>query len=95
MHKTTGEIKPVLAWRAVKIILASVETRLGEWTLTPAKNATQAVQRAQARMQALLAEGTPKALGALRTFWSDLWEGIASRSPDPVPASAPWQLAVS
>ena len=95
VHQRSGEIKPVLAWRGVKVVLASVETRLGEWTLTSVKHAALAVQRAQARMHALLFDGTPHALGALavRTFWSKLWEGIASRSTEPPPTSAPWQLA--
>ncbi len=101
-HKKTGEIKPVLAWRAVKTVLASITTRLGEWTMAPRKNLAHAVQLAQARLLVQLDEGSPAQLGvlAVRAFWSAMWDGVALKGAEPpppesLPAPLPWLLATA
>lgn len=76
--KTTGEIKPVYAWRSLKSVIASVKTRLKEWMLVPTKHAESAIERLKKRQQDQLEAGSQASLGALavREFWGELWDGL-------------------
>jgi hypothetical protein len=96
VNASTGELKPKLAWRSVQTILASIQTRLGEWTLAPKKQQQTAIYLAEQRFLANAEEGTPVQLGvlAVRGFWSALWDGMAALPPEPT-AQPLWQLAVA
>lgn len=106
IDKSTGEIKPVLAWRSVKTVLAEVKTRVKEWMLVPAKSAAVALKLLEQRTQAQFNEGSRKQLGvlAVRAFWSNLWEALSPERPVAVRAVSggaladldpplPWRLA--
>jgi hypothetical protein len=97
IDKTTGEVKPVLAWRSVKTVLAEIKTRLKEWMLVPAKNEELAVKQLEKRTQARDAEGGRAHLSllAVRAFWSAMWDGVALRNAEPQPAPLPWLLATA
>ena len=94
--KVTGEIKAKTAWRSVQTVLASVKTRLGEWTLAPKKNEKMAVFLAEQRFMAKLHEDSPAHKGVLsvRAFWSAMWEAVAALPPEPAPVPL-WHLAVA
>lgn len=96
VNASTGEIKPQMVWRSVQTVLASIKTRLGEWTLAPQKHQAVAVQLAQQRYLADLHEGSPvhKGVLAVRAFWSAMWDGIAALPPEPPPQPL-WHLAVA
>jgi len=91
----SGEMKPKMAWRSVKTVLASIKTRLGEWTLAPKKHQQTAVYLAEQRFLADLHEGSPahKSMLAVRKFWSAMWDGVAALPPPPPPVAL-WHLAV-
>ena len=78
VHKTTREIKSVYGWRSLKKVIASVKTRVKEWTLVPAKHAEPAIERLKKRQQKQLEASSPADLGmlAVRKFWGDLWDGL-------------------
>lgn len=78
VHKRTGEIKPVYASRSVKTVIASVKTRVKEWTLVPAKHAEPAIERLKKRQQNQIDAGSPADLGilAVREFWGEFWDGL-------------------
>jgi hypothetical protein len=96
VNASTGEIKPVLAWRSVQTVLASIKTRLTEWTLAPKKSQATAVHLAEQRFLADLHEGTPAQRGllAVRAFWSSMWNGVAGLPVEPPPVPL-WHLAVA
>jgi hypothetical protein len=99
VNKSTGEIKPVLAWRSVQTVLASIKTRLGEWVMVMKQKMTKkekeagkvdmrvqaAVSLAEQRFMAQLNEDSPAHLGvlAVRAFWSDLWDAMALEPAEP------------
>lgn len=88
-----------MAWRSVKTVLASVKTRLGEWTLILKQKMTKeekkagkvdmrlqtAVSLAEQRYLADVNEGSPAQLGvlAVRAFWSALWDAMALQPAEP------------
>lgn len=76
--KSTGELKLILGWRSFSTVLASIKTRLKQWSLVPAKSREQAVERLEKRLQNQLDPGSPVALGmlAVREFWGNLWDGV-------------------
>jgi len=45
----TGCITPRTAWRTVKVLVASIKTRLGDWSLVPKKHQAQAITQAEQR----------------------------------------------
>ncbi len=96
VNASTGEMKLKMAWRSVKTVLASIKTRLTEWTLSPKKHQQTAVQLAEQRYLADVDEGSPEQLGvlAVRKFWSAMWEGVAALPPEP-PAASRWHLAIA
>jgi hypothetical protein len=97
IDKSTGEIKPVMAWRSVKTVLAEVRTRVKEWVLVPAKSIEVAVKLLEQRTHALYHDSTPAGLGvlAVRAFWSNIWEALSPERavPDLEPPMS-WRLAV-
>lgn len=108
VKQSTGEIKPVLVWRSIKTVLASVKTRLVEWTMVMKQKMTKkekeagkvdmrlqtAVSLAEQRYLADVNEGSPAQLGvlAIRAFWSDLWDAMAALPAEAAPAPI-WHLA--
>ena len=102
VNQSTGEIKPVLAWRSVRTVLASIKTRLGEWVMVMKQKMTKeekqagkvdmqvqtAVSLAEQRFMAQLNEDSPAQLGvlAVRAFWSDLWCVMAALPAEAAPA---------
>jgi hypothetical protein len=96
VNASTGEVKPKMAWRSIQTVLASIKTRLTEWTLAPKKHEATAVQMAEQRYLAVVNEGTPAQLGvlAVRAFWSALWDNAAALPPEPPPLPL-WLLAVA
>ena len=62
---STGEMKPKMAWRSVQTVLASIKTRLGEWTLAPKKHQHAAIHLAEQRFLANVNEGSPAQRGVL------------------------------
>ena len=91
VNASTGEMKPMMAWRSVKTVLTSIKTRLGEWTLVRKQKMTEAeiaagmvdmrvqtaIHLAEQRYLADANEGSPAQLGVLvvRAFWSAMWDG--------------------
>lgn len=52
IHRRTGEVTPITAWRSVKTIIASVRTRLQEWMLVHKSKETIALEQAARRWAA-------------------------------------------
>lgn len=103
--KSTGEVKPKLAWRSVRTVLTQLITRSGEWTMVMMQRMSKeekaagkvdarvqsATALAEQRYMAQLNEGSPAALGelAVRNFWSSLWDGLAAL-PAEQAVTPPW-----
>jgi hypothetical protein len=110
VNASTGEMKPKMAWRSVKTVLASIKTRLGEWTLVRKQKMTEAeiaagmvdmrvktaIHLAEQRYLVDANEGSPAQLGvlAVRAFWSALWDSVAALPVEPPPVPL-WHLAVA
>lgn len=85
VNASTGEVKPQMGWRSVKTLLASITTRLGEWTLCSKKQQAAALTLAQRRYQEQESEDTPAQLGllAVRAFWSAVQDSVAAMPMEP------------
>lgn len=96
VNALTGKLQPKMAWRSVQNILASIKTRLGQWSLFPKKSQAAALYLAEQRFLDKLNDGSPQHLGSLavRAFWSSLWDGFTALPPQPPPEPL-WQLAVA
>lgn len=92
--KVTGEIKLKMALRSIKTVLASIQTRVGNWSLAPKKNEKLAVYLAEQRFLAQVNEDTSAHKGSLavRAFWSAMWDAVAAPPPESPPFSL-WLLA--
>lgn len=85
VNKTTGEVKPVMAWRSVKTVLTSVTTRTRQWMLVPAKNEKMALELLELRMLERLGLGRrskpkPKPTGGAEVLVKAAWS-TAPRVP--------------
>ena len=91
--KGSGNTKQKAVWRSFKTVLASIKTRLGEWTMAPQKDQAFAIHAAQQRFIEKLSIGSAAhmSLLAVRTFWSNMWDGLV---PEPLPPE-PWKLALA
>jgi hypothetical protein len=104
-NKKTGEVKLVTAWRSVTTVLTSIKTRLHDWTLVRTLKLSKAdiaagkvderlrvaIALAEQRMLADMHQDSPAHLGtlAVRAFWSNLWDALASAPSGPGTAASP------
>jgi hypothetical protein len=104
-NKKTGEVKLVTAWRSVTTVLTSIKTRLHDWTLVRTlklSKADIAAGKVDARLQAAIALAEQRMLAdihqdspahlstlAVRAFWSNLWDALASAPSGPGTAASP------
>ena len=93
IDRDTGEIYARSGWRSVKNIVASVVTRVGDWTLAQKKNEGSAIKLAEARMTIDLMADSPVEYGrqARGLFWNALWAAKAMLYPEeryPAPAAS-------
>ena len=105
----TGEIKTRFAWRSVKTVLASIKTRLGEWTLVLREKSAPgtapkplaedsrimaAVRMAEQRLLAEADEASPANLARLAA--RAFWSGLwtgVEAMRSDTGPPPPWQLA--
>ena len=82
----TGCITPKTAWRTVKVLVASVKTRLGDWSLVPKKHQVQAI--AQAEQRFMEQPDTPAPEPPTR-LWPSLSEALSALGLIPAPSPRP------
>lgn len=75
VDRDTGEIYARSGWRSVKTVVASVVTRVGDWTLAQQRNEASAIKLAEARMNIDVMADSPVEYGrqARGLFWNALW----------------------
>lgn len=82
----TGCITPKTVWRTVKVLVASVKTRLGDWSLVPKKHQVQAI--AQAEQRFMEQPDTPAPEPPTR-LWPSLSEALSALGLLPAPSPRP------
>lgn len=93
IDRDTGEIYARSGWRSVKTVIASVITRVGDWTLAQKKNEASAIKLAEARMNIDLMADSPVEYGrkARGLFWNAMAAARAMLYPAeryPAPAAS-------
>ncbi len=82
----TGQITPQTAWRTVKVLVASIKTRLGDWSLVPKKHQAQAIAQAEQRWIEQPASPPPAPQPRL---WPTLTQALAALGLIPAPSLRP------
>lgn len=85
----TGRITPKTAWRTIKVTLASVRTRLGEWMMVQKKHQTLAIAQAEQRFMEQPNTPAPAPAPAPRRCWPTLAEALAGLGLIPAPSPSP------
>lgn len=75
VNSKTGHIIAKTAWRTVKVTLASIRTRVGEWMMVQKKHEAQAIAQAERRF--MEQPETPVPEPAPRRCWPSLAEALA------------------
>jgi len=83
----TGHITAKTAWRTVKVTLASIRTRVGEWMMVQKKHQAQAIAQAEQRFMEQPGEPVPEP--APQRCWPPLADALVGLGLVLAPSSCP------
>ena len=87
VNPMTGHITAKTAWRTVKVTLASIRTRVGEWMMVQKKHQAQAIAQAEQRFMEQPGEPVPEP--APQRCWPSLADALVGLGLVLAPSSCP------